>query len=279
MMKMKATTGLFEQPVPGRRRRGPLSHLLLVGALLLAGVNADATPANDSGASDQDRPERTAPAAQEIIDRHFAAIGGFRQYLSITSMLTVARVRQGSSEAVITTARQAPFYYRVETSPGHDPDSEVRMEGSNGEELWHIDTTQPDAELTVEPWRYVQAYDFYGPLVDHQRKGIIFAYQGRHAFRGREADVVRAWYPGGLIEDLMFSAENGIMLGSRTPNPEDPDQPGFVFLIANYQQFEGVLLPTEIHTLLGERLLQTLSFENITVNYDFDSAIFDPPAL
>lgn len=253
--------------------------LLLICGLLLASLSASAVPADTTRGAIPERPERTDADAQAIIDRHFEVIGGFRQYLSITSMLTVARLRQGAYEAIITTARQAPYYYRVETSPAHDPESEVRVEGSNGEQLWFIDTAQANPELTVEPWRYLQSYDFYGPLVDHQRKGIVFAYKGRQSFRGREADILRAWYPDGLSEELIFSAENGIMLGSRTQNPEDPELPDFVFLIANYQQFNRVLLPTEIHTLLGNRIMQTLSFESIVVNYDFDSALFDPPEI
>lgn len=235
---------------------------------------------NPGGASAaEEKPQQTDARAQAVIDNHFATIGGFRRYLSIRSMLTVARVRQGAHETIITTAREAPFNYRVETSPAHDPDSEVRVEGSNGDKLWYIDTAKPDAGITVEPWRYVQAYDFYGPLVDHQRKDIIFAYRGKDSFRGREAEVLQAWYPDGTTEELFFSAANGIMLGSRSRDASNPDSPEFTFLIAQYQQFEGVLMPTEIHTLVGERVLQTLAFQSIVVNYDFDSSIFNPPDL
>lgn len=266
----------FSRPI-----RSLTLHLAVACSLLLSGsiVGAEQADVSDAPPVLPERPARTDARAQGVIDRHFEAIGGFRRYLSITSMITVARLRQGAYEAIITTARQTPYYYRVESSPAHDPESEVRVEGSNGDQLWYVDTARPDTGLVVEPWRYVQAYDFYGPFVDHERKEIVFAYQGKEVFRGREADILRAWYPDGTTEELFFSSESGILLGSRTPNPDNPAEPGILFLIANYRQVDGVYMPTEIHTVIGNRLLQTLTFEKIIPNFDFDSSLFDPPNL
>lgn len=232
-----------------------------------------------TGPAAADKPDYTDDAAEQIIRDYFTAIGGYRHYLSIRSLLTVAEASQPGQTVVITSARESPYYARVESALAEQPLQPTRIEGSNGTQVWFYQPDKDVPEVQTEPWRYTPAYDFHGPLVDHQRKGIVYASIGNATFRDRPARVLRAWYPDGSVERLFFSSDNNLLLGSVSESSPLAQTPPLTNVVARYQEYAGILFPTEVHIYSGEQLVQTLIIRDIQTNHEFNSILFDPPSL
>ncbi len=128
-----------------------------------------------------------AQTVDELVAKNIEAKGGIEKIKAIKSTRTVGKLQQGSFSAQLSVDAKEPGQVRQSfTIQGMT--QTVAYDGSTG---WQISPFQGrrDPELLGEDdlRGVVEDADFYGPLVDYEKKGSTISYLGHDTVDGDDA--------------------------------------------------------------------------------------------
>jgi hypothetical protein len=241
--------------------------MALAGALSIAG----AQPRARAGGAPQD----ALPAAQDVIARYIAAIGGKAAFKAVQSVHAKGRLgvpAQGiAGDFELFAARPARLLYRAvlpaigRIESGYDGTIGWSLSPISGPELL---TGRQLSEAAADAW-------FDGPLhePDHVRAAETI---GKVEFDGHQAYKLRVTLTSGQDEIEYFDVESGFQLGSEASRAMPQGIVPTTNITRNYRKFGALMQATTfIQRALGlEQVVTIASCEYDTVT----SATFDPPA-
>jgi len=184
----------------------------------------------------------SAQSADDVINRHVAAIGGKDALAAIVTMRYVRTVRNTQDGVTTELGRgtfysKRPFYYRSE-----DPAS-GRISISDGRQMWNgIPTAVPDSIAWQVASRMLQSRDLdfdrlFGSFIDYASKGHRVEFKGTTDLEGVRVNVLTVVWKGGDEWELYFAASDGLWYGYRI-RPEAP-----VMRVTDYGKVGDVLIP------------------------------------
>lgn len=253
--------GIIRQPESLLEMNGLVSRIVALLALL-------ASPQHLSSQS-----------AEEVINRHIAAIGGKDALAAIVTMRYVRTVLNTQDGVTTEQSRRVfyskrPFYYRMEDPvPG-------RISISDGREMWRgMPSTVPDSTAWqvasfVLPSKDLDFDRLFGSFIDYASKGHKVEFTGTTELEGISVYVLKvAWKDGGEW-DLYFMASTGLWCGYR-PTPESP-----VMRVTDYRRVGDVVIPHRnviIEELAdGSSRIHERVFSDISFNVTLSDSLFSP---
>jgi hypothetical protein len=221
----------------------------------------------------------SAQSADDVINRHVAAIGGKHALSSIVTMRYVRTVFNTQDQVTTELSRRTfyserPFYYRSE-----DPVS-GRVSISDGWEMWNgTPTANHDSIEWQVASRVLQSRDLdfdrlFGSFIDYGSKGHRVEFKGTTEVEGVEVNIVRIAWKGGDEWDLYFAASSGLWSGYRI-SPESP-----VMHVTDYRKVGDVLIPhrnvTTEKLADGTTRIHERVFSDVTLNIPLSDSTFAP---
>ena len=140
-----------------------------------------------------------AQSVEELVSKHIAARGGMDTFKAITSLRM-----SGTLETQGTDVK-----FNAETKPDSIIRETLTLQGMSqvhvydGSEAWQIDPfggrRDPERMGEEDARDLIETYDFYGPLVDYQRKGSRIEYLGHSSVDGDDALLLKVTLRNGDI--------------------------------------------------------------------------------
>jgi hypothetical protein len=140
-----------------------------------------------------------AQTAEELIAKNIAAKGGLESIKAITSRRSVGKVESQGIIVQVGADQKPEFMTRqVETLQRM-----TRITAYDGAEGWRIDPFQgrrdPERLGEEDARNLYETYDFYGPLVDYDKKGSRVEYIGHEPVDGDDTFLLKITLKNGDI--------------------------------------------------------------------------------
>jgi len=141
----------------------------------------------------------TAQSGEELVNKHIAARGGMDNFRAITSIRMSGTLEvQGTDLQFNVEAKPDSLVRQTLTLQGM-----AQVQAYDGSEAWQIDPfggrRDPERMGEDDTRDLIETYDFYGPLVDHQRKGSRVEYLGHSFVDGDDALLLKVTLRNGDI--------------------------------------------------------------------------------
>jgi outer membrane lipoprotein-sorting protein len=234
--------------------------------------------------------ETDAPlTAAQIVEKTVAARGGLEAWQKIETMAWVGHVESASSPA-----RKLPFLLELKRP------NKTRFEISamnqksvriyDGKDGWKVKPSA-NGRLTVENYsaddlkyaREAQIID--GPIMDYANKGIALTLEGEDEVEGRKTYRLMVKHAAGMNLRVWVDKESFLELKFDRANRNAAGVPGVVpVTLRNYQNFEGLQMPTTIETGPAVARAQAVAtdkmvIEKIALNPPLEDDLFAKPRL
>ena len=213
-----------------------------------------------------------AQTADEIIQKHIAAIGGIDNWKKITSIKMTGSMNAGGTELPITMTTVQKKGWRMEFSINGMLNYAI-LTTTDGWSYFPVQgQTKPEA-MTAEDVKDGQdQLDIAGPLVDYQAKGNKITYLGKDDVEGTDCYKLKVTYPNGKEETIYIDASNYYHIRSvskMTVNGKEVEQ---IQNFGNYQKLpEGIVYAMSVETGNGPMAIKT-----VEINKPVDESIFKP---
>ena len=221
----------------------------------------------------------SARSAEDVIDRHVAALGGKDALAMIETMRYVRTVLNTQNGVTAEQSRrifysQRPFFYRNE-----DPVS-GRISISDGREMWTgTPSTAPDSIAWQTSSRMLSSRDLdfdrlFGSFIDYASKGHTVRFEGTIELDDITVDVLQVTWKDGGEWALYFAASTGLWWGYKaTPASA-------VMRVTDYRRVGEILIPHRNATIEeladgGTRVHERV-FSDISLNISLSDSMFAP---
>ena len=224
-----------------------------------------------------------APAAaqdvDELLDKHYAAIGGLDSWKSIESMKRVGTMAMGPGmQAPFTVYQKRPNKVRVEIAV----QGMTGVQAYDGETAWWVMPFMGVSEPTERPGSMVEQIvdeaDIDGPLVGWKESGNTLELVGKADADGTEAYKIQVTDEAGEVMFWYLDAEKHMLIMFEGKAEMQGRVVEFETLISDYRDVGGLQLPHMVVTRpKGGSGGQTITFDTIEVNVDIDDGLFKMP--
>lgn len=236
------------------------------------GTNPVATPplSADSVAS-HPNVSPTAPAADALLTKYTAAIGGKQAIEAVHTRRLRGRFTGGDGEPhpiEITQTASGQYRSSVTVEDGAFTMIFDGKAGTSGGPSWNNPMMPDEIER-------IQARARLFPAVDLKSRFPALVVRGHESVAGRDAWIVMGRDADGRRETFWFDAENGLLLRTelrqRTPLGDIPEQADY----SDYRSVDGVKVPFTIRHTAPDRS-DTIAATEIQQNAPIDDGSFQP---
>jgi len=222
-----------------------------------------------------------AQTAEELVARNFAARGGLENIRAIRTLRMNGRLQQGGMMARVSRVTAAPNLYRQEfTLQGM-----TEIQSYDGSQGWQISPFEgrKDPEFIGEDnlRGLVEDADFYGPLIDYQKKDNRIEYLGHDIVDGDDAYRLKVTLANGDI--LYYFLDPDTYLEIRIEKMEfiRGSVNETVTNLGSYKKVDGVYFPFSME--MGGKSQNPSDYARITIdrieaNVPVDAQQFKMPA-
>jgi outer membrane lipoprotein-sorting protein len=210
-----------------------------------------------------------AQTADEIIQKHLAAIGGADNWKKINSMKLTGSTNAGGMEipVILTILRNKGFKieYTVNGMTGYSI-----ITDKTG---WNYSPFGGQTKAEVVPDETVKqaqdALDIGGPLIDYQAKGNKVAYLGKDDVEGTECHKLKVTFSNGKEETIFIDAGTYYHIKSLEKVKANGKETEQASIYGNFQKLpEGIVYPMSIDNGGGPVTIKTVEINpNITESY------------
>jgi outer membrane lipoprotein-sorting protein len=258
-----------------------MKRSLLIASLLAVATASQAADPKSAGPS---LPKLTA---EQIVERHVAAIGGLEAWHNVRSV-----VIEGQMDAGSTPVRQLPFVLkekrghksRLELTIGEQTAVQI-YDGKNG---WKVRPytnrneveTMTATELAASA--AANADDLDGPLVDYRQKGMALALVGTSLVKDHAAYQLKLTPKTGTARNIWVDGQSFMTLkidaGSRTLDTRK--YPASVYY-SDYHAEKGLSFAHAQETVIehSKAPAAKLTISKVRVNEPIEDSAFEKPNL
>ncbi len=225
-----------------------------------------------------------APAAaetlDEILDRHFAAVGGRDKIAAVETARLTGRQQFGPQEAPFTITWKRPSKLRLEfTLQGM-----TGIQAFDGEQAWMVmpflGKTDPEA-VTGDDFKDMeqQADLIEGSLFNWREKGHTVELVGKEAVEGTEAWKLKLTRKSGDVSYVWLDAEAMLQIKAEGKRKRGDQEMEFESTMGDYKEVGGLMFPHSIEQRpKGAPQGMTITVEKVELGVAIDDEIFRMPA-
>src|ERR1700693_2953735 len=187
----------------------------------------------------------TAQTVDEIIAKHFAALGGVDQVKAVKSIRITGRAEVGPGlQAPVTMEVKRPAMSRMElTIQGM-----TMIQAYDGTSGWQIVPFQgkKDAEpLSADDLKDVQeqADSIDGPLMDYKAKGNQVELLGKEKIEGADCYKLKVTVKNGNVHTLYIDTDSNLEVKDVTKRMQNGTEVEIENLSGDYKEVEGLIFP------------------------------------
>jgi len=246
-----------------------VAGFLLAAAMTVEAQQAESISQNNIKKVKERLGDKLLTTADAVIARHVEAIGGREAVLAVKTLMVKGRnARFGPGDIPVLRYHQQPDRFRAMRSP---EDKSYTL--SDGEKTWLV-SPAGRRELT-EWWAKSMRHErIDGNFIDYKNQGITYGYVGLEAFETEPFAYyhLRRAFPDGVIEDLYFDIDTGLLHGIWPTSSPRKDSPMFYY---DYRKVGGMLFPhiwMRVHDKTAPPHLFIV--EEVKINEDFGKDFF-----
>ena len=225
---------------------------------------------------------RATQTADEVVEKHLAALGGRPALAKLTSRKSVGTVAistpAGNLNGPIEIAAKVPnktrAYMTLDLSALGVPDKMILEQKFDGTAGRTINSMQGDVEITGNQLQTMRNNLFPSPLMSYKEAGTKIEVQPKEQVGGRDAIVLLFTPKAGPTIRFFLDAQTYLVVKAitRTSAPElgDFDQ---ISEPSDYRTVDGVKVPFVIKTTNPSQSI-TITIEKVEHNVAIDDAIF-----
>ncbi len=213
-----------------------------------------------------------AQTADDIIQKHIAAIGGMENWKKIKTEKVTATMNAGGTELPVTLTMIQNKGMRMEFSI-NGMNNYVIVTKKEGWSYMPVQgQTKPEAMTADDLKETADDLDLQGPLVDYKTKGNKVTYLGKDDVEGTECYKLKVTYATGKEETMFIDASNYYHIKSvekMVANGKEQEQ---VSTFSNFQKLpEGIIYP-----MTQDRGMGPMTMKSVEINKTVDESIFVP---
>jgi len=220
--------------------------------------------------------------ADEIIEKHLAAIGGREALGKLTSQkatgtMTIATPNgdlSGPVEMVSKAPNKARVYISLDLTPVGMSDKMVIEQKFNGTSGWMMNSMQGDQEITGNQLDNMRNNAFPTPLLAYKTSGAKVELLPKEDVNGKPALVVLFTPKAGSPVRMYFDPESFLMVRSKatinSPETGDLEQTRDM---SDYRTVAGIKSPFVMVNTNPQQVL-TIKLEKVEYNVPIDDAVF-----
>ena len=228
-----------------------------------------------------------AQTADEIIEKHLAAVGGRAALSKLTSQVasgTVAISAQGADIAgSIEISRKAPNKARtlmkldLSALGGSEMIVDQRCDGKKA---FASNSLQGDREITGSQLQNMLNASYPSPLLTYKEAGATIELQGQDKVGGRAVFVLLYTPKAGPASRMLFDAET-YLLARATTKLDVPEAGGAIEQtsdLGDYRAVDGIKVPFSV-TVSSPSQTVAITLSKVEMNTALDDAIFSRPGV
>lgn len=223
----------------------------------------------------------TAQTADEVIAKHFAAVGGVDKLKAVKSIRITGRAEVGPGlEAPVTMEVKRPAMSRLElTIQGM-----TMVQAYDGTMGWQVVPFQgkKDPEpLSADDLKDVQeqADSIDGPLMDYKAKGNQVELLGKEKIEGADSYKLKVTVKNGNVHTLFIDSDSYLEIKDVTKRMQNGTEVEIESTSADYKEVEGLIFPfSREQSIKGSPQKQRIIIEKIELNPSLDDARYKMPA-
>lgn len=224
-------------------------------------------------------PQDTPLTADQIVEKHVAAIGGIQKLSAIHTLVVTGKASiLGQTEAPLVIQVMRPNRMRLEITY----QGKKVVQAFDGTTAWTINPlVDPNPrESSDDDTRAAQeSSDFIGGnLVDYKSKGNAVELVDREEIEGIAVYKLKITKPSGSMEYDYLDAKSFLPVKTEGKRIQFGHLILYESRIADYKPVEGVLMPFSVKQLVNGRLAMLITIEKMDANVPVDVAVFQMPA-
>lgn len=221
-----------------------------------------------------------AQTLDEVLGKHYEAIGGLEKIKALNSMRVTGTMGLGPGmEAPVTMERKRPGKSRVEfTVQGM-----VGVQAFDGVKSWSMmpfmGEKDPKAGSDEENKNAADDADFDGVLVDWKAKGHTVELAGKEAVEGADTWKLKVTKKNGDVEYHFLDAETYLLVKTEGKAKMRGTEMEFESLFSDYKDVDGYMEPFSMEQgAKGSPQRRKMTFTKIELNVPLDDSRFTMPA-
>lgn len=213
-----------------------------------------------------------AQSAEEIVSKHFTAIGGEDNWKKINSMKMSGSMSIQGMEMPVTITTVNRKAMRMDMSMMGTNNYQI-VTNNEGWVFFPIQQQPKPEPMTAEQVKESQdQLDIQGELVDYKTKGSKIEFIGKDDMEGTEVLKLKLTDKEGKEKTLFFDAASYYILREVEKVKADGKEEEVAVSFSNFKKLpEGITFPMTIETQMGPVTMST-----IEVNPKVDESIFKP---
>lgn len=213
-----------------------------------------------------------AQTADEIVDKHIAAIGGKDAWKKINSVKQTGTINVQGNELAVT----------ITVLNGKGMRQDISLMGMNGytiltpTEGWNYMPFQgqqkPEAMTADDVKENVDQLDAQGELINYKDKGHSIEYLGKDDVDGTDTYKLKLTFKSGKTETIYIDPSSYYIIRVVRTNKANGQETQVITNLSNYEKLpEGIVVPKSLGLPFGE-----LKITKVEVNPPVNEAIFKP---
>ncbi len=216
-----------------------------------------------------------AQTADDIIQKHFAAIGGVDNWKKINTMKTTASMTANGMEIPLIITVQQNKAMRMELTINGMTGYSIITDKTGWNYMPFGGQTKPEVVPDEQVKQMQDGLDLQGPLVDYKTKGNKVTYLGKDDVEGTDCYKLKVVYTSGMEETMYFDATNYYHIRSVQKVTANGKEESITKNFSNYQKTpEGILYPMSIDMGMG-----AMNVKSVEINKPVDASIFKPTEM
>lgn len=222
----------------------------------------------------------SAQTLDEVLDKHFAAVGGKEKLAAVKTAKMTGKQQFGPQEAPFTIYWKRPDKVRMEfTLQGM-----TGIQAYDGTQAWMVmpfmGKTDPEA-MTGDDLKQMQdqADMVEGPLLNWKEKGHQVELVGKETMEGTDVWKVKLTRKSGDVSYAYLDAESMLQIKSEAKVKRGDQEIEIEGSLGDYKEVDGIVLPFSIEQRpKGAPAGSMITIEAIELNAAIDDALFAMPA-
>ncbi len=213
---------------------------------------------------------------QNILDKYFKTIGQ-EKILKVETIVSTGKTLQMGMEMPFKTITKRPnkAYMEVDIQ---GVKMVMAFDGNNGWAIQPWTGSQEPVDISgpdLRPMREMSDMD--GSLWNYVEKGHQIKLLGTEEMEGTEVYVLKHTRKDGDISHYYLDSEKYVMLKLIYSMVINGQETEMVFLMSNYQDVEGYIMPFKTEQRFDGQSGMTITFDEVKFNVDIDDSVFLKP--
>lgn len=215
---------------------------------------------------------------QQVLDRHYQAIGGIEKTKAVRSMRMTGRMIMAQGmEASFTRWAKRPNKTRLEfTVQGM-----TGIQAYDGETAWMLmpfmGRTAPEVMPADMAKQMIEDADFDGPLVDYQQKGHGIELAGKEQVEGSDAYKLKVTLKSGDVSYYYLDSEYFLPIRMTAKRTIQGTEVEVSVTYGDFKEVGGLTMPHSVRISGSGPGEQTLIIERVELDVQLDDLQFHMP--